>query len=84
MMGGSVKGGDVYGDYPLMKSNNDPTDTLNLGRGRLIPTMSVDEMAAELSMWFGVDNNQSLEDILPNIRTFYDSSETNPPLNMFT
>ena len=56
----------------------------DLGRGRLIPTTSVDEFAAELAMWFGISNGPDLESMLPNIRNFYGSSETLPPLQMFT
>jgi hypothetical protein len=40
----------------------------------------VDEYAAQIAMWFGLDNDNVLETVLPNIRTFYSSSETTPPL----
>ena len=66
MVGGAVGGGDIYGSYPDLYSGN-PLDT---NRGRLIPTMSVDEYFAELALWFGVPP-QDLEIVLPNIRRFY-------------
>lgn len=83
--GGSVDGGKFFGDYPT--SLLSPTDSfvgnLDLGRGRLIPTMSVDEMAADLSMWFGISNNQDLEAVIPNIRNFYSSGASTAPLGLF-
>jgi len=79
VMGGSVVGGKVYGDYPATLSPSDPRD---LGRGRLIPTMSVDVYNAELARWFGVPNDATLQTILPNIRAFYAAGGTTMPLGM--
>ena len=44
---------------------------LDTGRGRLIPTTSVDEYFADLALWFGVDPS-ALDGVLPNIARFYD------------
>ncbi|EGV16109.1 DUF1501 domain-containing protein [Thiocapsa marina] len=67
IMGGSVVGGRLYGDYPeTLRAGSE----LDVGRGRLIPTTSVDEYNAELALWFGVQNNRDLDEILPNIRNF--------------
>lgn len=67
VMGGSVIGGRLYGHYPeTLRAGSD----LDVGRGRLIPTTSVDEYNAELALWFGVRNDRELEEILPNIRNF--------------
>ncbi len=84
VMGGSVDGGKIYGDYPTsLVSPTDPfAGSLNVGRGRFIPTTSVDEFAAELAMWFGVSNNQDMETMLPNIRSFVAGGAA-PPLGMF-
>ncbi len=83
--GGCVKGGNIYGKFPTSLLN--PVDpfagNLNLGRGRMIPTTSVDEMAAELAMWFGIDNSQDLELMLPQIREFFPAGGTTGPLDMF-
>jgi uncharacterized protein (DUF1501 family) len=77
VMGGAVDGGKIYGTYPDTLA---PGNSLDLGRGRLIPTTSVDEYAAQIALWFGLDNDNVLETVLPNIRNFYSSSETTPPL----
>ncbi|MEL6863890.1 MAG: DUF1501 domain-containing protein [Bacteroidota bacterium] len=72
-MGGSVKGGQIYGEYPSLALNN----SLDVGNGVLIPTLSTDEYFAELAQWFGVSNS-SLQDIFPNILNFYTPSATPP------
>jgi uncharacterized protein (DUF1501 family) len=65
IMGGAVKGGDIYGQMPDLVVNG-PADT---GRGRWIPTTSVDEYAATLATWFGVSATD-LPVVLPNIGRF--------------
>jgi len=65
IMGGAVAGGDIYGQVPLLELGG-PEDT---GRGRWIPTTSVDEYAATLATWFGVSAS-SLPTVLPNIGRF--------------
>ena len=77
VMGGGVAGGDVYGSYPTSLALGNNLDT---GRGRLIPTTSVDEYNAELACWFGVQNNSDLQDVLPNIRNFYSETSSQPPV----
>ena len=68
IMGGAVNGRKVYGQYPsdLRIGANPSIDT---GRGRFIPTTSVDEFSAELACWYGVGEND-LDTILPNINNF--------------
>ncbi|HTU03103.1 MAG TPA: DUF1501 domain-containing protein, partial [Candidatus Sulfotelmatobacter sp.] len=65
VMGGAVNGGDIYGRVPLLEIGG-PEDT---GRGRWIPTTSVDEYAATLATWFGV-SAANLPVVLPNIGRF--------------
>lgn len=65
IMGGAVKGGDLYGKMPTLAING-PDDT---GLGRWIPTTSVDEYAATLATWFGVSTTD-LPTVLPNIGRF--------------
>lgn len=66
VMGGAVTGREVYGDYPEIDAGN----PLDVGRGRFIPTTSVDEFYAELALWFGVPS-ADLDLVLPNINRFY-------------
>ena len=75
VMGGAVKGGDIYGTYPSLYANN-PLDT---GRGRLIPTTSVDEFFAEMALWYGVQASD-LNRVLPNIGRFYSTDSTSMPV----
>jgi uncharacterized protein (DUF1501 family) len=65
IMGGAVQGGDIYGQMPSLVVNG-PDDT---GRGRWIPSTSVDEYNATLATWFGVSAS-NLPVVLPNIGRF--------------
>ena len=65
LMGGAVRGGDIYGRMPTFALDG-PDDT---GRGRWIPTTSVDEYAGTLAKWFGVSATD-LPVVLPNIGRF--------------
>ncbi|HEU5080220.1 MAG TPA: DUF1501 domain-containing protein [Opitutaceae bacterium] len=65
IVGGSVKGGDIYGRMPDLTVNG-PDDT---GSGRWIPSTSVDEYSATLASWFGVSPTD-LPVVLPNIGRF--------------
>jgi uncharacterized protein (DUF1501 family) len=65
ILGGAVRGGDLYGTVPDLTISG-PDDT---GRGRWIPTTSVDQYAATLASWFGV-SAANLPVVLPNIGNF--------------
>jgi uncharacterized protein (DUF1501 family) len=65
IVGGAVKGGDIYGKMPTLTVDG-PDDT---SQGRWIPTTSVDEYAATLATWFGVSATD-LPIVLPNIGRF--------------
>jgi uncharacterized protein (DUF1501 family) len=79
IMGGAVNGGELYGAYPSLHEGN-PLDT---GRGRLIPTTSVDQYFAELALWFGV-SARDLELVLPNLSRFYAPGSATPPLGFMS
>ncbi len=66
MMGGSVKGGQIHGDYP-----NDLTDfgERMLTRGRAIPTMGWEKMFKPVAEWFGCPAEE-MPWILPNMDNF--------------
>jgi len=65
VVGGAVKGGDLYGTWPevVLRGPND------VGRGNLLPTTSVAEYAATLAQWFGITSAQ-LTDVIPNAMNF--------------
>lgn len=65
ILGGAVQGGRFYGRAPeISVDGND-----QVGRGRLLPTVSVDEYSATLAQWFGVAASE-LPSISPNIGRF--------------
>ncbi len=65
MLGGSVNGGRFYGTAPEISV----TGSDQVGRGRLLPTTSVDEYSATLAKWFGVSPSE-IPGISPNIGRF--------------
>ena len=65
ILGGAVKGGDIYGKMPDLTLSG-PDDT---GSGRWVPSTSVDEYSATLAKWFGVSATD-LSTVLPNIGRF--------------
>jgi uncharacterized protein (DUF1501 family) len=75
VLGGDVKGGKVYGQYPSLYEDN----PLDVGRGRLIPTTSVDQYFAELALWLGVQRS-SLSTVLPNVGRFFDPGGSGAPM----
>jgi len=79
VVGGAVKGGKIYGQYPslALKTN------LDTGQGRLIPTMAVDSYCAELARWLGVPAS-GLATVFPNIGSFYSPTSGQPPVGFMT
>lgn len=69
VLGGAVRGGRYYGINPTL-ANGGPDD---IGQGRLIPTLSVDQYAATLASWFGVSNSD-LATVVPNIGNYAGSA----------
>ncbi len=77
VVGGAVSGGDIYG---MNTSNGTPYPTLTLdgpddadvgvnARGRWIPTTSVEQYAATLAAWYGLEQ-QHIPLVFPNIGNF--------------
>jgi uncharacterized protein (DUF1501 family) len=73
VVGGAVDGGDFYGlpgpnltVFPVLELGG-PSDADE--RGRWIPTASVEQYAATLASWFGVDE-AGLDIVFPNLRRF--------------
>jgi uncharacterized protein (DUF1501 family) len=75
VLGGAVAGGDIHGRFPNLYLGN----SLDTGRGRLIPTTSVDAYFAELALWFGVPA-ADLDLVLPNIGRFWTPSPSALPV----
>ena len=65
VIGGAVDGGKIYGKLQNLAING-PDDT---GTGRWIPTLAVDQHAATLAKWFGVDSSM-MSTIFPNLSRF--------------
>ena len=74
-MGGSVNGGQIYGEYPSLALNGND----DVGGAIMLPSLSTDEYFAELSKWFGVSNGD-LGYVLPNIENFYDPNSASLPI----
>jgi uncharacterized protein (DUF1501 family) len=65
VQGGAVRGQRFYGTAPVI-GNNAADD---VGQGRLLPSTSVDQLAATLGRWFGVSDSDLLS-LLPNLRNW--------------
>ena len=65
VIGGGVNGARMVGQMPLPVLGHDQDS----GNGRLIPTTSVDQFAATLGAWFGLDNGE-LDTALPGLSNF--------------
>jgi uncharacterized protein (DUF1501 family) len=65
VLGGAVDGGRFYGTPPSAFLGVD-----DVGQGRLLPTTSVDQLAATLASWMGVSDEDILSTVVPNIRSF--------------
>jgi uncharacterized protein (DUF1501 family) len=74
VMGGAVKGGDLYGNFPVLgtknaNNNNFDNSPNQVQNGALLPETSVDQLGATLGAWFGLSPTQLL-DVFPNLSAF--------------
>jgi uncharacterized protein (DUF1501 family) len=77
VIGGAVLGGDFYGmptsngtPFPTLVQNGpDDSDSGTASRGRWIPTTSVEQYAATLAKWFGLDA-ADVPYVFPNLSGF--------------
>jgi uncharacterized protein (DUF1501 family) len=66
VLGGAVKGGQMYGTFPTLALNGPDDSGTN---GRWVPTTGSVQYAATLASWFGVSPTQ-MSTIFPNIGSF--------------
>jgi uncharacterized protein (DUF1501 family) len=71
VVGGAVNGQRFYGTPPPVSVGGTTAldDQWHVGQGRLLPTTSVDQYAATLARWFGVDDSE-MATVLPNIANY--------------
>ncbi len=73
VMGGAVRGGDIYGAFPTLVAKSSGSDDFNspdqVRNGAMLPTTSVDQLGATLGRWFGLSDAQALQ-VFPNLANF--------------
>merc|ERR1711988_1461893 len=67
VLGGEINGGKILGKYPTKLGAD---GELNFGRGRIIPSTSWESVWTGLSEWMGVENDEDLTKVLPNLKNF--------------
>ncbi|MFD2166136.1 DUF1501 domain-containing protein [Thalassotalea euphylliae] len=70
VVGGAVNGGQIFGDIPPSTLNHE----LDSGSGRLIPTASVEQYAANFGGWLGLSESE-LNSVFPNLANFNERPE---------
>ena len=69
VMGGSVRGGSIYGQYPTIGVDQGAFVNPDMLGNVSVPTMSVDQYAGTMGKWFGLSDAQ-LDVIFPNLKNF--------------
>ncbi len=64
VMGGAVRGKDIYGSMPAIRANS--PDAIE---DRVVPTTSVEQYLATIAAWFGASATD-LEALFPNLSSF--------------
>jgi uncharacterized protein (DUF1501 family) len=65
VLGGAVKGGEIYGRFPIFGLNNNQDSANNA----YLPVTSVDTIGSTLGRWFGV-SDANLDTVFPNLKNF--------------
>mmetsp|Transcript_72939 Transcript_72939/g.211143 ORF Transcript_72939/g.211143 Transcript_72939/m.211143 type:complete len:120 (-) Transcript_72939:286-645(-) len=66
VMGGKVKGGRVFNEFPASLQEGGEQD---IGRGRLVPKHPWENMAAPIAEWMGV-SKADMPYVFPNLHRF--------------
>ena len=69
IMGGAVKAGTIYGQYPTLGVDQGAFANPDMSGNALIPTTAVDQYIATLGAWFGTSSTD-LAAIFPNLANF--------------
>ncbi len=72
VVGGAVKGQEIYGEFPMTAVTNTSTgidNPLDVGSGNLIPQVAVDQYAGTLAKWFGLSQAE-ITAVFPNLANF--------------
>ena len=74
VLGGAVRGGDLYGRFPVLGMRNANSNAFDsspdqVGNGVLIPGTSVDQIGATLARWFGLSETETAM-VFPGLRHF--------------
>ncbi|MGD9762704.1 MAG: DUF1501 domain-containing protein [Candidatus Binatia bacterium] len=72
ILGGAVRGGRLYGRYPLMTNYanfNTTNDDYADRRGGMLPSVSLSQYGATLARWFGA-SNADLDAVFPTLASF--------------
>lgn len=68
LMGGAVKGKNIYGRFPDLTRGAGIDCTGS--SGRWIPSTSVDQYAAVMAKWFGASDSDIFSSVLPNLSRY--------------
>ncbi len=67
VMGGSVQGGQVYGEFPEFSADDPQYISF---RGTLVPTIATDQLSSTIAKWFGDFSDSELKELFPNLLEF--------------
>ncbi len=68
VMGGAVKGGKAYGNWPDLSIGGD----FDYNNGRIKPELATDQVNASLAKWFGY--NENLENLFSSLSNFQENT----------
>mmetsp|Transcript_29213 Transcript_29213/g.51643 ORF Transcript_29213/g.51643 Transcript_29213/m.51643 type:complete len:115 (+) Transcript_29213:896-1240(+) len=68
IVGGGIHGGQVYNDF--LETYNTESEYMTSGRGRVIPKYPWESMLVPVAKWLGVESEDALAKIFPNLANF--------------